>query len=94
MRFDTSMVIAGLPLTRVIEVGVLEGRRDLGDVAERHRRPSGDATTGNLQDVLGVSISAGTLTAKRPVSPSSAPAATRLLQDCVIEPISWSSEMP
>ena len=46
---------------------VLEGRADLGDVAERRRVAVVDAATGMLSTSSGVSISAGTLTAKRPL---------------------------
>ena len=51
----------------------------------------GEAVMGMLNTSCGFSISAGTFTAKRPVVPSRAPAAIRLLEDCVIA-MSWSSE--
>ena len=78
VRFDTSMVIAGLPLMRVIEVGSLKVGRTSATSPSVTDGVAGDGDR-KVQDVLGVSISAGTFTAKRPDSPSSAPAATRLL---------------
>ena len=85
VRFDTSMVIAGVPLTRVIEVASLKVGLTCGDVAERHRRAGGRGDR-NLQHVLRL------LDQRRAPSrrsgrsaPSSAPAATRLL-DGVVTP--------
>ncbi len=78
MRLDTSITTAGRPSTRVTEVaslkvGRIEATSPSVTVAAR------EAATGMLSTSSGVSISAGTLTAKRPCGPSSAPAATRLL---------------
>ena len=78
VRFDTSMVMAGLPLTRVTEVASLK----VGLISARSPSVTAApavATTGTLRVSCGCSIRLGTLTAKRPVSPSSAPAAIRLL---------------
>ena len=77
-RFDTSMVIAGLPLTRVIDVGSLKvGRTSATSPSVTVLLPL--AAIGKFMMSSGVSISDGTLTAKRPDWLSSAPAATRLL---------------
>ena len=77
MRFDTSIVIAGRPLTRVIEVASLKVGFTCATSPSVTTAP-GLAATGIFSMSSGRSISAGTLTAKRPVGPSSAPAATRL----------------
>ena len=60
VRFDTSMVIAGLPLTRVIEVGSLKVGRTSRDVAERHGGVAGDGDR-EVQDVARTSRSATAL---------------------------------
>jgi hypothetical protein len=66
VRFDTSMVMAGLPLTRVIEVASLKVGLTCGDVAERDRWRRMSTPRGMLSMSSGVSISDGTLTPKRP----------------------------
>ena len=92
VRFDTSMVIAGRPLTRVIEVASLKVGFTCATSPSVTVAPALDAI-GICSMSCGFSISAGTFTAKRPVAPSSAPAATRLFDDCVIA-ISCSSDTP
>ena len=65
VRFDTSMVIAGLPLTRVIEVGSLKvGRTSATSPSVTAASP--ETAIGKFRMSSGVSISDGTLTAKRP----------------------------
>ena len=81
-RFDTSMVIAGTPLTRVIEIASLKVGRTSATSPSVTVAPD-DATTGIFSTSSGFSISAGTFTANRPLEPSSAPAATRLLDETV-----------
>ena len=81
-RFETSMVIAGTPFTRVIEIASLKVGRTSATSPSVTAAPD-EATTGIFSTSSGFSISAGTFTAKRPVAPSSAPAATRLLDDVV-----------
>ena len=92
MRFDTSMVIAGLPLTRVIEVASLKVGLMVATSPSVTVAPA-DEATGMLSMSCGRSMRPGTLTAKRPVCPSSAPAAMMLFEACVTA-INWSSEMP
>ena len=82
VRFDTSMVMAGLPLTRVTEVASLKVGLISATSPSVTAAPE-VATTGTCSTSCGCSISAGTLTAKRPVWPSSAPAAIRLLKALV-----------
>ena len=53
VRFETSMAMAGRPLTRVIEVASLKVGRTVGDVAERHRRAERVAATGILSTSSG-----------------------------------------
>ncbi len=77
-RLVTSTTTAGLPSTRVIEVASLKVGRILA-TSPSFTDDLLEAATGMLRTSSGVSISAGTLIAKRPCSPSSAPAATRLL---------------
>ncbi len=86
------MVMAGRPFTRVTEVASLKVGLTCAMSSSR-TEALGEATMGIFRMSCGFSNSEGTLTAKRPVSPSSAPAAMRMLKDCVIEP-SWSSESP
>ena len=92
MRLDTSTVIAGRPLTRVIDVASLKVGFTCATSPSVTVAPALDAT-GIFSMSSGFSISAGTFTAKRPVAPSSAPAATRLF-DCCVMAISCSSETP
>jgi hypothetical protein len=82
VRFETSMVIAGLPLTRVMVVASLKVGLTCATSPSVTVAPRDDAI-GMLNTSCGRSISDGTLTANRPVSPSSAPAATRLLEAVV-----------
>ena len=84
MRFDTSMVIAGRPLTRVTEVASLKVGLTCA-TSQSVTDAFDDAMTGIFRMSCGFSNSDGTLTAKRPVSPSSAPAAISVLKDCVTE---------
>ena len=86
------MVIAGLPLTRVIEVASLKVGRTVATSPSVTEAPAVEAT-GIFSMSSGRSIRPGTLTAKRPLCPSSAPAAIRLL-DAFVTATSWSSEMP
>ncbi len=86
VRFDTSMVMAGRPLTRVTEVASLKVGRTCA-TSPSVTAASADAASGIFNTSSGRSISAGTFTEKRPVSPSSAPAAIRLF--CV--PNDWMS---
>ena len=79
VRFDTSMVMAGRPLTRVTEVASLK----VGLICAMSASVTdalGEATIGTLRMSCGLSNSDGTLTAKRPVWPSSAPAAIRRVE--------------
>ena len=92
MRFDTSMVMAGRPLTRVTEVASL----NVGLICAMSASVTDavcEAMIGTLRMSCGFSNSDGTLTAKRPVWPSIAPAAISVLKFCVSWP-SCSSEMP
>ena len=92
VRFDTSMVMAGRPLTRVIEIASLK----VGLICAMSASVTDafdEATSGTFRMSCGRSNSDGTLTEKRPVWPSSAPAAISVLNDCVTCP-SVSSEMP
>jgi hypothetical protein len=80
VRFDTSMVMADKPLTRVTDVASLK----VGLI----RTTSPTVTEAPLEAAIGIfstscgrSIRLGTLTAKRPVVPSSAPAAIRLFDE-------------
>ena len=86
------MVIAGWPLTRVTEVASLKVGFTCATSPSVTAAPE-LAATGIFSMSCGFSISAGTFTAKRPVAPSSAPAATRLFDCCVIA-MSCSSETP
>ena len=86
------MFMAGRPFTRVTEVASLKVGLTCAMSSSR-TDAFGEATIGILRMSCGFSNSEGTLTAKRPVSPSSAPAAMSVLKDCVIEP-SWSRESP
>ena len=52
VRFDTSMVMAGRPLTRVTEVASLKVGLTVRDVAERHRGAGRRRDHRNLQHVL------------------------------------------
>ena len=79
VRFDTSMVMAGRPLTRVTEVASLKVGLTCATSPSVTVAP-GDGGDRNLEHVLRLLDQAGTLTAKRPVAPSSAPAAIRLLE--------------
>ena len=58
VRFETSMVIAGRPLTRVIEVASLKVGLHLRDVAERHASRPRSTRDRDLQHVLAASRSA------------------------------------
>ena len=58
VRLETSMVMAGRPLTRVIEVASLKVGLICGDVAERHRGARRSPPTGILSTSCGFSISA------------------------------------
>ena len=80
------MVIAGTPFTRVIEIASLKVGRTSATSPSVTAAPD-EATTGIFSTSSGFSISAGTFTAKRPLAPSSAPAATRLL-DAMVAAIS------
>jgi hypothetical protein len=77
MRFLTASVIAGLPSMRAIVSASLKVDRTVAR-SRTLTTAFGPATTGRLATSSGVSISAGTLTAYLPSSPSIAPAATRL----------------
>ena len=92
MRFDTSMVIAERPFTRVIEVASLKVGRTCATSPSVTTAPW-LAAIGICSMSCGRSISAGTFTAKRPVAPSSEPAAIRLF-DCCVTAMSWSSDTP
>ena len=92
MRFDTSMVMAERPLTRVTEVASLKVGFTCATSPTVTVAPA-VAATGTFSTSCGFSIRPGTFTAKRPVPPSSAPAAIRLLEALTVA-ISWSSETP
>ncbi len=92
VRFDTSMVMAERPLTRVTEVASLKVGLTCATSPTVTVAPD-VAATGTFSTSCGFSIRPGTLTAKRPVPPSSAPAAIRLLEALTVE-MSWSSETP
>ena len=92
MRFDTSMVMAGRPLTRVTEVASLKVGL-ICATSESVTAAPAFAVTGTRSTSCGFSNSDGTLTAKRPDSPSSAPAAISVLKLAVSWP-SWSRAMP
>src|SRR3954466_8824626 len=78
VRFETSMAMEGLPLTRVIEVASLKvGRTSATSPSVTAAEPV--AATGYFQMSGAVSMSAGPFTAKRPDALSTAPAAIRLL---------------
>ena len=66
VRFDTSMVMAGRPLTRVIEVASLKVGLTCA-MSPSVTDAFGDATIGIFRMSCGFSNSDGTLTAKRPV---------------------------
>jgi hypothetical protein len=85
VRLDTSTVIAGRPLTRVTEVASLNVGFTCA-ISSSVTAAFAEATTGIFRMSWGVSKSDGTLTAKRPVSPSSAPAAMSVLNDAVSVP--------
>ena len=92
LRLDTSIVMAGRPFTRVTEVASLK----VGLTSATSSSVTDafdDATMGIFRMSCGFSNSEGTLTAKRPLWPSSAPAAIRVLKFAVIEP-SVSSDRP
>ena len=78
VRFLISMATAGRPSIRVIVVASLKVGR-ISATSPSTTLAVVFAATGICSTSSGFSISAGTLTAKRPLSPSSAPAATRLL---------------
>ncbi len=80
VRFDTSMVMAGRPLTRVTEVASLKVGLICATSQSVTAAPGRVAITGTLRTSCGFSNSDGTLTAKRPDWPSSAPAAIRVLK--------------
>ena len=85
VRLETSMVIAGRPFTRVTDVASLK----VGLTSAMSRKVTeapDEALTGMLRMSCGFSNREGTLTAKRPVSPSSAPAAISVLKDCAMVP--------
>jgi hypothetical protein len=92
VRLDTSMVIADWPFTRVTEVASLKVGRTCATSPTVTVAPD-VAATGTFKTSCGFSIRPGTLTAKRPVSPSSAPAAIRLFEALTVL-MSWSSETP
>ena len=86
------MVTAGWPSTRVIEVASLK----VGLIAATSPSVTtveADDATGIASTSSGDSISAGTLTPKRPCAPSIAPAATRLLP-CAAATAKFSSDTP
>ena len=88
-RLDTSIAIAGLPLSRAMESASSKVERI---VARSRARTTAFplAAIGRFAMSSTVSISAGTLTAYLPSSPSSVPAATSWLL-ALTPPISWSS---
>ena len=86
------MVMAGRPLTRVTEVASLKVGCTCATSPSVTVAPA-EAAIGIFSTSCGFSIRPGTLTAKRPVAPSSAPAAIRLFE-ALNEAISWSSETP
>ena len=79
VRFETSMVMAGRPLTRVTEVASLKVGLICATSDSVTAAPD-EAITGTLRMSCGFSNSEGTLTAKRPDWPSSAPAAISVLK--------------
>ena len=81
VRLEISIVMAGRPFTRVTVVASLKVGRTC-EMSPSVTVAPGEETTGICSTSCGFSISAGTLTAKRPVAPSRAPAATRLLEAC------------
>ena len=72
------MVIAGMPLTRVTDVASLKVGLMVTTSPTVTAAPL-EAAIGIFRTSCGRSIRLGTFTAKRPVEPSSAPAAIRLL---------------
>ena len=86
------MVMAGRPLTRVIEVASLKVGLTCA-MSESVTVAFAEAITGTFSTSCGFSNSDGTLTAKRPLSPSIAPAAINVLNEEVIWP-SWSMDRP
>ena len=91
-RFDTSIVTAGRPSTLVMVVASLKVGLMVA-TSPRVTEAALEAATGMCKTSSGVSINAGTLTAKRPCGPSSAPAATRLFP-CAATNANWSRETP
>ena len=92
VRLDTSMVMAGRPLTRVTEVASLK----VGLIRTTSPMVTAApfaAASGIFSTSCGFSIRLGTLTAKRPVEPSSEPAAIRLLEEPT-PAINCSSDTP
>ena len=88
VRLDTSIVIAGMPLTRVTDVASLKVGRMVTTSPTVTAAPL-EAAIGIFKTSCGRSIRLGTFTAKRPVEPSRAPAAIRLL-DALKPTMSWS----